>query len=136
VRSPSSIISTSRSSCLKYSAYGYGPARDYFVNHAGSYDDSKVLLAAAHALRHGEQPENTFSGGDKDAAAELRAPGFVVLNRGPDWTWVEIIPKRGASPRWCLDYVCPSRGEPQVGAKDRGHGARRGPGSPRGHIPV
>ncbi|MGY1602373.1 HNH endonuclease [Geodermatophilus sp. SYSU D00815] len=76
----------------KYSEYGFGPARDYFVRHGGQFYDSKVLLAAAHGHRHGEPlSASDFSGGDAAAARVLRGLGFVVTEPNPDWTEDEIV---------------------------------------------
>jgi 5-methylcytosine-specific restriction protein A len=76
----------------KYEAFGFGPARDYFVSHGGRFYDSKVLLAAAHRHRHGQPlSASDFSGGDAAAARVLRGLGFVVTEPNPDWTEDEII---------------------------------------------
>lgn len=76
----------------KYAAYGFRPARDYFVRHGGQFYDSKVLLAAAHGHRHGEPlSASDFSGGDAAAARVLRGLGFVVTEPSPDWTEDEIV---------------------------------------------
>lgn len=76
----------------KYSDYGFGAARDYFVKHGGQFYDSKVLLAAAHGHRHGEPlSASDFSGGDAAAARVLRGLGFVVTEPNPDWTEDEIV---------------------------------------------
>lgn len=76
----------------KYKAYGFLPARDYFVRERARLYDSKVLLAAAHGLRHGAPLRaSEFSGGDGAAATMLRRLGFVVTEPNRRWSEDEVI---------------------------------------------
>lgn len=76
----------------KYRANGLGPARDYFIRHAGSFYDSKVVLAAAHERSTGRPLHaSEFSGGDAAAAEILRRLGFTVTSPSPDWREDEIV---------------------------------------------
>lgn len=73
------------------SKYGFGPARDYFLEHNGRQYDSKAIVGSAHGhqtgtpLRAGE-----FSGGDATVAARLAALGFTVTHNGhQSWQFPE-----------------------------------------------
>jgi 5-methylcytosine-specific restriction protein A len=75
----------------KYEAFGHRKARDYFVNEGNALYDSKVLVAAAHGIRHGRPLRaDEFSGGDSHVALLLRRLGFTVTRPGPDWTADEL----------------------------------------------
>lgn len=75
------------------SAYGYRPARSYFILHAGKRYDSKAIAAAAHGHQHGRALSwDEFSGGESTVARQLRRLGFTVTGgASPDWTSDELI---------------------------------------------
>jgi hypothetical protein len=62
--------------------YGFGPARTYFVHHAGHLYDSKAIAGVAHGmqLRGGRPlPASAFSGGEATVARRLQSLGFEVV---------------------------------------------------------
>lgn len=59
--------------------YGFGPARDYFVQTERGLCDSKAIFAAAYEIEHGfALGPNDFSGGRTAAAQGLVELGFDV----------------------------------------------------------
>lgn len=63
--------------------YGFGKARDYFVEYAGRRYDSKAIVGAAHGYAvPGEGPlrPQDFSGGEVTVARLLRGLGFDVTS--------------------------------------------------------
>jgi len=62
--------------------YGFGPAREYFLEHGGVLYDSKAVAGAAYGVQFPDQgalrPAD-FSGGEATVARKLRALGFEVV---------------------------------------------------------
>lgn len=73
--------------------HGYGEARSYFLLYEGREYDSKAIVGAAHALRHGERLDaGEFSGGEATIKRLLQELGFEVrVRRDPFWTRDEVI---------------------------------------------
>lgn len=73
------------------SKYGFGPARDYFLEFNGRRYDSKAIVGAAHGVQTGTQLRaSEFSGGDATVAAHLEALGFKVTGGTSEaWHWAE-----------------------------------------------
>jgi len=62
--------------------YGFGPAREYFLEHGGVLYDSKAVAGAAHGVQFpdkGALASADFSGGEATVARKLRALGFEVV---------------------------------------------------------
>jgi 5-methylcytosine-specific restriction enzyme A len=72
---------------------GFGPAREYFLEHDGKLYDSKAVIGYAYRVSTGiPLGPGDFSGGDATVARRLQALGFTVLKRPrPDWTRQELI---------------------------------------------
>jgi len=70
-------------------AYGFRPARKYFLLWEGRHFDSKAILGAAHGYQHGTplKPED-FSGGDATVVSKLESLGFTVVN-SDSWAFDE-----------------------------------------------
>ncbi|MDD7920981.1 HNH endonuclease [Actinomycetospora callitridis] len=73
--------------------YSYGEARGYFVLRDGKEYDSKAIVGAAHALRHGEQlMASEFNGGEATVKRLLEELGFQMrVRRNPAWRRDEVI---------------------------------------------
>lgn len=73
--------------------YGFGEARGYFLVWQGREYDSKAVVGAAHALRHGERLlASEFNGGDAKVKRLLEELGFEVrVQRNPPWTRDEVV---------------------------------------------
>jgi 5-methylcytosine-specific restriction protein A len=74
--------------------YGFGHARDYFIEYKGGAYDSKAIVGAAHGFQFSDPLSNDdFSGGDATVATKLQKLGFTVTrpDRLPDWTNDELI---------------------------------------------
>lgn len=72
---------------------GFGRAKNYFLDVAGSLYDSWAIVGHAHGIS-GDQPlrARDFSGGEKTVGDRLKALGFTVRYlRNPAWTWDEIV---------------------------------------------
>jgi MoxR-like ATPase len=64
--------------------YGYGPAREYFLDIDGQHYDSKAIVGAAYTYQHPIEPplRNTeFSGGEQSVRRVLTNLGFQVVRR-------------------------------------------------------
>lgn len=62
--------------------HGFGRARDYFIDHAGRYYDSKAITGVAYGLQHpaeGTLTSDDFSGGKHTVEIALRRLGFKVV---------------------------------------------------------
>lgn len=73
--------------------YGFREARAYFLIHDGREYDSKAIVGAAHALRHGERLDpGEFSGGEATVKLLLGELGFEVrVRRNPPWARDEVV---------------------------------------------
>jgi hypothetical protein len=74
-------------------AYGFGPARTWFIDHEDRLYDSKAIMGYAHGLSAGTPLiSSDFKGGEQSVAGPLEALGFRVMSLpNPDWTRDEII---------------------------------------------
>jgi MoxR-like ATPase len=69
--------------------YGYGPAREYFLDIDGQHYDSKAIVGAAYTYQHPTEPplRNTeFSGGEQSVRRVLMNLGFEVVRRRSNLT--------------------------------------------------
>lgn len=75
--------------------YGFGKARDYYLEVDGRHYDSKAIAGAAYGYLPGGSAltSNQLTGGITDAAAKLIELGFTVDQRAsdPNWTWDEHV---------------------------------------------
>lgn len=74
--------------------YGFGHARDYFIQHKGKAYDSKAVAGAAHGFQFAKPlKSDDFSGGEATVATKLEKLGFTVTRPEslPDWTNDELI---------------------------------------------
>jgi 5-methylcytosine-specific restriction protein A len=75
--------------------YGFGKARDYYLEVDGRHYDSKAIAGAAYGYVPGGTAltSNQLTGGITDAAAKLIELGFTVDQRAsdPNWTWDEHV---------------------------------------------
>jgi 5-methylcytosine-specific restriction protein A len=75
--------------------YGFGKARDYYLEVDGRHYDSKAIAGAAYGYLPGRTAltSNQLTGGITDAAAKLIELGFTVNERAsdPNWTWDEHV---------------------------------------------
>lgn len=70
------------------SRYGFGPARSYFLDHAGRLYDSKAIAGAAHGYALpglGPLRPADFSGGEATVGRRLTALGCTVTRLTPGW---------------------------------------------------
>lgn len=101
--------------------YGFGPAREYFLEYNGRLYDSKAIAGAAHGYQTGTPLlASEFSGGDATVAPLLEALGFTVI-RGtyPEWDLPEgaITTRSGVKDRYggtIYGGIEPSRTSPNV----------------------
>lgn len=82
-----------RSAFLK--KYGYGEAKEYFLEQDGRRYDSKAIVGAAYGFQHGTPlTPNQFSGGEETVMRQLKTLGFTVVKAGDggvkDWTDQEL----------------------------------------------
>ncbi len=68
--------------------YGFGPSREYFLQHNGNLYDSKAIVGAAYGFQYpaeGPLKPSDFSGGDSTVRPKLEELGFkvVVSPKGP-----------------------------------------------------
>src|SRR6266478_763457 len=68
--------------------YGFGPSREYFLQHNGNLYDSKAIVGAAYGFQYpaeGPLKPSDFSGGDSTVRTKLEELGFkvVVSPKGP-----------------------------------------------------
>lgn len=85
-------------------AYGFRPARSYFLEHDGRRYDSKAIAGVAHKFvdPHGEAlSADAFSGGEATVAAKLRELGFVVT----DTSEADEAPSESRNPPWMRDEL-------------------------------
>ncbi|MEU0989061.1 HNH endonuclease signature motif containing protein [Streptomyces sp. NPDC005953] len=75
-------------------AYGFHPARSYFLVYEGRRYDSKAVFGAAHGFLPGRDPlrPGDFSGGAAHAARLLGDLGFTVVQERPDAVEAEPLP--------------------------------------------
>lgn len=60
--------------------YGFGPAKRYYLLHAGNHYDSKAIVGVAYLLQHKQKlAASDFSGGIKTVVPKLRSLGFHVV---------------------------------------------------------
>jgi hypothetical protein len=67
--------------------YGFGPAREYFLEFDGELYDSKAIVGAAHGYQYpdrGPLRSADFSGGEATVQAKLHSVGFRVVTTTRD----------------------------------------------------
>ena len=80
-------------------SYGFGQARDYFLEWSGRHYDSKAIAGVAYGIENpaiGPLRRDQFSGGKSTVVAQLEKLGFKVVRaspqaRNPSWSRDELI---------------------------------------------
>jgi hypothetical protein len=64
--------------------YGYGPAREYYIEYEGRFYDSKAILGVAHGYQFPQQgplDSRHWSGGKSTVERLLSKLGFSIVRR-------------------------------------------------------